>query len=154
MPHYASEIDANFYRLIHELVGPQLDDESAERRKGERHLFPVDQWIAPRHGPAFPVESQFFKVRCHDLTRSGFAFLLPKPPDFDRLVVGFGQPPDLLYVGAEVRHCHKVLVSSSGDVRHVGDQATQPDRQGAEGAASKPMVLVGCRFTQRLYKPT
>lgn len=153
MPHHASEIDANFYRLIHELVGPQLQDEPAERRRVSRHPFPVDQWIAPRHGLAFPVDSQFFKVRCHDLTGGGFAFLLPKAPDFDRLVVAFGHPPNLLYVGAEVRHCHNVLVSPSGDVRHVGDQAAEPGPQG-QAIAAKPMVLVGCRFTQRLHKPS
>ena len=149
----ASEIDANFYRLIHELVGPQLEDEPAERRRGERHPFPVEQWIAPRDGPAFPSDARFFKVRCHDLNQRGFAFLLPKVPDFDRLVAAFGQPPNLIYLAAEVRHCHRVLVSSSGEMRHVDDQAAQPDTQGPAGDA-KPMVLVGCRFSQRLYKPT
>jgi hypothetical protein len=153
MPDNASEIDANFYRLIYELVGPQLDDEPAERRRAERHLFSVDQWIAPRHGPAFPVDSQFFKVRCHDLTGGGFSFLLRQVPDFDRLVAAFGHPPELIYVGAEVRHCHQVLVSPSGDVRHVGDQGAEPGPSDPEGAAT-PMVLVGCRFTERLHKPT
>lgn len=147
MALHASEIDANFYRLIHELVGPQLK-EAAERRRAERHSFTVEQWVAPRHGLAFPVESQFLTVQCHDLTRGGFSFLFPQLPDFDRLVAAFGHPPNLLYVGAEVRHCHNVLVSRSGDVRHVGDPAAELDRD------ATPMVLVGCRFTERLHKPS
>ena len=153
MPHHSSEIDASFYRLIHELVGPPLEEAPAERRRAQRHPFPVEQWIAPRHGPAFPVDSQFLKVRCHDLTAGGFSFLFPHVPDFDRLVAAFGRPPNLLYVGATVRHCHNVLVSSSGDVRHVGDQPAEPDGEGPHSDAT-PMVLVGCRFSQRLYKPT
>jgi hypothetical protein len=153
MPHHASEIDANFYRLIHELVGPQLEDEPAERRRRERRPFPVDQWIAPRHGPAFPADSQFLKVRCHDLTEGGFSFLVPQAPDFDHLVAAFGDPPNLLYVGAEVRHCHRVLVSPSGDMRHAADPAAEPGPQG-QASAAKPMVLVGCRFIERLHKPS
>ena len=153
MPYHASEIDANFYRLIHELVGPQPEEASAERRRAQRHPFPVDQWIAPRHGPAFPADSQFLKVRCHDLTAGGFSFLFRHVPDFDRLVAAFGHPPNLLYVDATVRHCHKVLVSPLGDVWPVDDPTAEPGCEGPHSDAT-PMVLVGCRFTQRLHKPT
>jgi hypothetical protein len=153
MLHTPSEIDANFYRLIHQMVGPQLKDEPAERRRGLRHPFRVVQRIAPRRGPQFPEDHEFVEVRCYDLTRAGFSFFFPIRPDFKTLVAAFGTPPQWIYVGAEVARCDSVLVRSSGEVEHIDDQADHAHGQDSRGDPASPMILVACRFVERLAKP-
>jgi len=148
--HGTSDIDANFYRLIHEMVGPQLRDEPAERRAGVRRPFWGVQRIAPRRGPHFPGDDEFVEVRCYDLTRAGFSFFLPIRPDFDKLVAAFGTPPELIYVGAEVSRCDDVLVHASGEVEHIHGRAGQAAGQDPRSDAARPMILVFCRFSQRL----
>ena len=152
MLYGTSDIDANFYRLIHGLVGSQLKDEPAERRRSARRPFSVVQRIAPRRGPGVPQDHEFVEVRCHDLTRAGFTFFLPIRPDFTSLVAGFGTPPQLLYVAADVTRCDSVLVHASGEVEHIGQQADGAAKDPQSDTAT-PMILVSCQFTERLMKP-
>jgi len=147
-----SEATANFYNLIHQLVEAAELGETAERRGDRRRSFRSTQRIALQHGPGIPDESEFFDVQCHDLTGSGFSFLLSGPPKFDSLVAAFGPPPHSVYVAARVSHCDEVLVHSSGLVERVGDSRQHTGGQGSAGRDATPMVLVGCRFVKRLGK--
>ena len=152
MPYTTSEIDANFYRLIHQLAGTPEDQGAGERRRARRRPFLSTQRIAPHRGERFPEDSEFMDVQCPGLSTSGFSFLLPDSPDFTALVAAFGGPPDVIYVAAEVLHCTRVLVYPSGVVQRAGDQATRPAYQSSDEERPAPMVLVGCRFTKRLEK--
>ena len=147
-----SEIDASFYNLVHQLTGSPRPDECAERRKQPRRAYKSVQRIAPRRGPNLPEESEFFDVPCQDLTRSGFSFLMPAAPDFAALVAAFGNPPNTLCVGAEVSHCEDVLVYPSGAVQPVKGRAAHVTYREPGGELGEPMVLVGCRFTERLER--
>ena len=148
-----SDLDAGFYRLIHELVGPQLQDEPAERRANRRHRFPVVQRIAPCRGPRFPNDDEFVEVRCYDLTRTGFSFFLPMRPDFSSLVAAFGVPGQAIYVGAEVTRCDSVLVDSSGEVERIDEHHEYPRGRNLQRDLATPMILVFARFTARLSAP-
>lgn len=140
------DIDANFFSLIHNLVGPPGPDESVERRTHERQPFQSIQRIAARRGLALPDESEFFEVRCHDLTGGGFSFLLTREPDFDSLVATFGTPPKAIYIAARVTHRAPVLVYPTWQIKRLDAPAGVPP---PENPAAMPMVLVGCRFTER-----
>lgn len=145
-----NEIDVNFYNLIHELVGFPGQDDSGERRGAERKPFPSMQRIAQRRGPGIPEASEFIEVKCHDLTRRGFSFLLPSQPNFHAVVAAFGTPPKVIYVAARVSHYHHVLVYPSGLVKRMEDRAVQVGSEDLRSQSATPMVLVGCRFTERL----
>ena len=149
-----SNIDANFYRLIHQMAGPQLRDEPAERRDGARRPFSGVQRIAPRRGDNFPGDDEFVQVRCYDLTRAGFSFFLPIRPDFSELVAAFGTPPRLIYVGAEISRHDSVLVYPSGEVEHLHDRTDDADGQDPRSETARAMILVVCRFTERLVQPS
>ncbi len=153
MAYFISEIDADFYRFIHEWTGPQSEEEPAESRRAGRHPFPARHRIAPCRGPAFPEDGEFFEVRCHDLTRAGFSFYLPARPDFTSLVAAFRGPSGMIYVAAEIAHCGDVILYPSGLVEHVGDPAGAAALRGPDGETGTPMVLVGCRFTHKVQKP-
>jgi hypothetical protein len=79
-------------------------------------------------------------VQGYDIDRRGFSFLLPFRPRFDRVVAAFGAAPAVIYLGAKVVRATEVLVYADGP------PAGSPDRVG------KPMVLVGCQFTERLQR--
>jgi hypothetical protein len=151
MPAFASDSDANFYRLIHELVLPQ--SATADRRSDRRHPFRTVQQIAGWDGRRFPADEAFFDARCYDLTGCGFSFLSPGRPPFEHLVVAFGRPPEQIFLAAEVRHVAAVLVHASGTVERIEGRAGSAPRPAGEPPAQS-MVLVGCRFLRRLSKPT
>ena len=147
-----SEIDADFYNLIHQRARAAGEDGPAARRRERRRSFLSSQRIAPRRGPGVPDESQFFEVPCHDLSRGGFSFFAPNRPDFDSLAVAVGTPPEGIYKAAQVAHCEDVLGDSFGEVRPVGGPGEQLDQQDLDGRPAMPMVMVGCRFNGRLHK--
>jgi hypothetical protein len=150
MPAFASDSDANFYRLIHELVGQSAT--VAERRMDRRHPFHTVHRIAGWDGRRFPAEEAFFDAQCHDLTGRGFSFLSPGRPPFEHLVAAFGKPPEQIFIAAEVRHLARVLVHASGAVERIGGRPEAVSRSAGELPA-QPMMLVGCRFVRRLSKP-
>jgi len=145
-------IDADFYSLVHQLVGSSQKDEAAERRRALRQPYSVTQRIAVRRGSEIPPTSKFIEVQCHDLTQGGFSFLLPSQPDFDALVAALEGSSEMIYLGAEVSYCADVLVYSSGLVERVGGRATHVGYQDSMGQTATPMVLVGCHFTERLQR--
>ena len=147
-----NEIDVNFYNLIHQQVGSVVSDRISDRRDKRRQPFAAFQRIAVRRGERVPDESEFVPVRCNDLTRNGFSFFLPTQPDFHSLVAAFGNPSEVIYVAAEVSHYSDVLLYSSGVVQPIDDSGADVDDRDPSGGTATPMVLVGCRFTERLHK--
>jgi len=150
MPGLGHQADADFYNLIHQLVGTPRKDDPLERRTDPRHPFTAVQRIAVRRGLELPDESEFTEVRCHDLTRGGFSFLLPSRPDFDSLVAAFDMPSKTIYLAARVAHYEDVLVDSSGQVFRGQDGSVDTGGAVAGERTVTPMVLVGCQFTERL----
>ena len=118
MRAFASDSDANFYRLIHELVVRQSAT-TVNRRSDRRHPFLTVQQIAGWDGRRFPADEEFFDARCHDLTGCGFSFLSPGRPPFEHLVAAFGKPPEQIFIAAEVRHLAQVLVHAGGTVERL-----------------------------------
>jgi hypothetical protein len=148
-----SEIDANFYRLIHQMLTTPRKDELAERRSEKRHDYRAAQWIAPWDGSKFPGEEEFVPIQCRDLTRSGFSFLAATEPRFAMMVAQFGTPPDVMYVGAQVLHSVPVICYSSGLVVQITGRTDAATLAAHPNERGKPMFLVGCRFTRRLQNP-
>ncbi|GAB6167082.1 hypothetical protein JCM19992_30820 [Thermostilla marina] len=113
-----------------ESVGVQVEARSPvgyERRSSPRLAFPYTQRIAPVFGGVIPSRRRFFEVRCRDISAGGISFLLESPPEFESLVVALGHPPAESFFTARV-------------VR------VQECREG-----DKTWILVGCRFTGRVY---
>lgn len=147
MMQSVSKVDAGFYQLVYQFTGSPRED---DQRRLRRQPFPVKQWIAPKSGPGFPQDSEFVEVLCHDLTSDGFSFFLDDPPDFESLVAALGIPPKLVYLRAKVVHVGDVLVYSSGMVEPLRDRARHVSYEAPDGAIGTPMVLVGCRFLEKI----
>jgi hypothetical protein len=147
-----SEIDANFYSLVHQLAVTSGQQAPEDRRRRHRHRFQSIQRIALPRGPGVPDEADFIEVQCHDLTREGFSFLLPSRPTFEWIVTAFGVPPEVIYVLAKVSRSVDVLVSASSSVQTIIRHHDRAAPRGASEPTGKPMVLVGCRFIERLRR--
>ena len=148
MPSLESEIDAQFYEMIHRLsdgTGPLLD----ERRREPRHAYDVLQRVAPYDGNWFPGPGEFVGVQCHDLTRGGFSFLLSRRPAFKSIVASFQGPDDTLYFEAEIVQVSRALVQPNGEVEVFGERTPSAN---AIRPGAKPALLIGCKFVRRLHK--
>jgi len=123
------------------------DRKSPERRGRDRYPFWTTQRIAAKAGIGVPEDSEFFEVRCFDLSRSGFSFFLSNPPQFDAVVVALDASRQVTYVTGEIVRYQNVRVYPSGKISPI------PDREPPEvsrNAMGNPMVLVGVRFVERL----
>ncbi len=147
-----SEVDASFFEMIHRIAGPSLEEPKSERRSRDRRPFVVTQRIAPRRQAGLPDDSEFFEVKCYDLNRAGFSFLVPSRPSFTALVASFRTESDVVYMGADILRCASVLVYPAGHVEHIHGRAGDVNYRGPNGEKGKPMVLVGCQFTGQLEK--
>ena len=127
-----------------------LEGKPSERRGRPRHPFWAIQRVAPKIGCGVPAESEFFEVRCFDLSMTGFSFLLSSPPPFEAVVVALAEDSKVTYLTGEIVHCRKVMVCPSGQVRRI-TEADSPER--VCSARGIPMVLVGVRFVERLPGP-
>src|SRR5687768_3097761 len=95
--------EAAYLRLLHELL--QLPQgEPAEHRRSPRQPFPSFQSIAPMRDSRWPTAAEFERVRCFDLSTSGFSFLHNAPFPERKLVVALGAPADAMHLTAEVVH--------------------------------------------------
>lgn len=99
---------------------------ASNRRNHARRPFPTHQYVAPYVEGKLPALSEFYQVQCHDISPTGFSYLLSKPADHQSIVVALGSPPNVTYLTARVMH---------STMTHSG------------GA---PMFLIGCRFTGRI----
>ena len=95
-------------------------------RSSQRRQYPYPQTIALVDDGRLPAAEDFFSVQCRDLSSGGVSFYLDAAPQFDRLVVALGVPPDLRYLSARVVHVQEVHLNGF------------------------PKHLVGCRFDQRV----
>ncbi|HIQ22334.1 MAG TPA: GAF domain-containing protein [Planctomycetes bacterium] len=102
-------------------------EEMEEQRSSPRLNYPYVQRIAPMHGSLIPSRDKFFKVQFRDLSAGGFSFYLPRPPDFESLVVSLGAPPTVNHYSARVVRVELI---------------EEKDQN---------LYLVGCRFTGRVY---
>ena len=72
------------------------------RRRSARQSFRKRQWIAPLYRGVLPTLQQFYEVECCDLSNGGVSLYVTSPPQFDSLVIGLGEPPDMKYVTARI----------------------------------------------------
>ena len=143
-------VDAGFYNMIHQMISATEEGQFPERRGRDRKTFSTTQRIAVRRGPGVPDDREFIAVQCHDLSCSGFSFFLPNRPNFDSLVAALGAPPEVIYTAAEVVRCVDVLIEFTGQIEYVQHGSQQPAFEDFRGRTATPMVLVGCRFTERI----
>jgi hypothetical protein len=94
--------DAAYLRLVHELL--QLPAEPADHRRNSRQPFPSHQSVAPYRGFGWPAPADFQRVRCFDLSTTGFSFLRNEPFPERQLVVALGTAPEVVHLTAEVMH--------------------------------------------------
>ena len=142
-----NDIDAGFFQLVHQLVRAPRSEES-ESRELARRQFECFQKIAPWDGQRFPEPSEFFVVRCNDLTRRGFSYQSPRKPAFDQIVAALVCPAQSIYLAAKVVRVVPITTQFGGGNRPSVDRPGRTESQPAPN-----MFLVGCRFTERLYRP-
>lgn len=148
----ALNVDAEFFRVVHNLLETETPDAVSNRRRRPRFLYDHVQRIAPRTGDALPTAAEYFAVRCHDLNEGGFSFLLPEPPTFRELVAVLGRHPEEIFMAATVRHWSFVTVHADGHIVWQGESPAESPRGRPDGSVT--MVQVGCRFSARLFPPT
>jgi hypothetical protein len=117
-----TELDVqNIRRLLN--LGP--GDAEGEQRSCKRWSYPQKGLFAAYGNEKSVTHLAFFEVRFYDLSETGVSFLTRQPPLFKYGVVRLGDPPNAIFMLAEVRHC------------------TARDDGSRE-------YLVGCRFVRRL----
>jgi hypothetical protein len=72
------------------------------RRRSVRKPFNKLQWIAPLYRGVLPTLQQFYQVECCDLSNGGVSLYVTSSPQFDSVVIGLGEPPDMKYFSARV----------------------------------------------------
>ncbi len=159
-----SQADAEFYRLVHDLLETRKAYTGSERRAEPRVAMWTKHRIAPLEGAGITAVSEFEEVICLDIHRGGFSFLREKPPTFRRLVAEFGTPSEPLYVVAEVVYFRPVLCWEGNlveppEIRPV-QKLTPPSNESSEDTANQfsppapgeKMFHVGCKFLRRLSR--
>lgn len=155
MANLNSRVDADFFAMIHQHVtaAPPFETaapEGEERRETRRRRWLGVQWVAYWDGGRFPADHEFQEVRCHDLSCGGFSFFVFQPLPGPQLVAAFGRKPDLIYLAAEQVHAVHVLLFPSGRVLSVENPEEAVHRRHPNGEIGQPLLLIGCRFLQRL----
>jgi PAS domain S-box-containing protein len=111
-----------------EIAGRLPQGVDYDRRARPRRKYPYLQLIAPLRGEQLPPDTEFQEQHCYDISSRGFAFLLPQPPPYEKVVVAFGAAPSVVYLTADVRH---------STLREID---------------GKPQYVIGCRYTGRLNR--
>lgn len=147
MSVFGSDIDIQFYELIHSLQTNQPVRHS-DRRRLPRQFAGKRCRVAPYKGEGeLPNDGDYMDVICYDLTRQGFAFFADREPNYDRVIAEFRVGKDQTLVDAQVRRCEQVLVLATGSIAYVGSKGTSTREQSPDGDLQ---YLVGCEFTRRL----
>jgi len=108
----------------------QISHEALAGRRGEaRFAFTASQRVAPCTADNLPTLDEFTSVRCFDLSRKGFSYLLPQPPAYETILAELSLPNQRVYVKARVAHITGMTV---------------------DGAF---VFQVGCEFTDRVQYP-
>ena len=121
----AAESTADFYGLVHDVLEGMP---KRERRGNNRREFACLQWVAPYGEGRLPTTADFIRVRCRDLSLTGFSFLAEQLPHSDYLLVALGTSP-FTFVSAQVLHGRMIRVEGE---KHL---------------------LIGCRFLRRISAP-
>ena len=83
-------------------------------RSGEaRFIFNASQRVAPCAADELPQPSDFIVVRCYDLSRNGFSYLLSQPPTYDSIVAELTLPTQRVYLRARVAHITGMTVDGT-----------------------------------------
>jgi hypothetical protein len=118
--------DADLYTAIHNAIAEQPTVRAQnDRRQGERHAYRYIQLLAPFDGQVYPAQEDYSRVRCHDLSPTGFSYLADARPAAQQLVAALGRTPFRFFI-AEV----------------VNQRVIERD--------GKRKILVGCRFVGRI----
>ncbi len=96
-----------------------------ERRTSDRWLYPETQLLGPYGVWGLPTRQMFREVRCHNISKGGVSFFLPRPPVFELAVIEVGNRPITEYHLIQLVHY----------VEHVD---------------AKKQYLVGCRFVKQV----
>jgi hypothetical protein len=109
----------------------EISHEALAGRRGEaRFTFTASQRVAPLARGKLPLLDEFINVRCYDLSRKGFSFLLPQPPTYDAIVAELTLPGQRVYLKARVKHITGMTVDGQFQFQ------------------------VGCEFSDRVLYPT
>jgi diguanylate cyclase (GGDEF)-like protein len=100
-----------------------------DRRRHERKPCPSVNLIAPCSDNVLPAVDKFERVQFLDLSVSGFSMILPAVPTTGRFAVALFNTRGMIFMSAEVANV----------------------RQAPRVGHGKPLVIVGCKFRQRLY---
>jgi hypothetical protein len=104
-----------------------IPHEALAGRRGEaRFTFNASQRVAACAMDKLPTLDEFVEVRCYDLSRKGFSYLVPHPPAYDFIVAELTLPSQRVYLRARVAHITGMTVDG------------------------KFMFQVGCEFTGRV----
>ena len=107
------------------LIAESRVEELKERRGQPRKEFRREQLISPLVEGKRMDQHCFFDVRCYDISTNGFSYTSRAVPQNRELVVGFGTPPSLTYVTAEIVRISPIVID--------GEKTN----------------LIGCRYTGR-----
>ena len=80
----------------------------SDRRNRPRQSYPYHQLVAPMDRGELPGRDKFKHTPCHDISSGGFSFVSATPPTSDCFVVALGNPPDLIYLAAQVAHVTQI----------------------------------------------
>ncbi len=118
-----------------------LHDAIAGRRGEARFTFTASQRVAPCAADKLPTLGEFVSVRCYDLSRKGFSYLLPQPPAYEAILAELTLPNQRVYVRARVAHITGMTVDGTF-VFQVGceftDRVQYPPVTGSPTAAAAP----------------
>lgn len=120
------EANADVVQAVQRELDEANNAQASNRRNHARRPFPTHQYVAPFLDNTLPALTEFYQVQCHDISPTGFSYLLAKPAEHQSIVVALGSPPNVTYLTARVMH---------STMTHSGN---------------KPMFLIGCRFTGRI----
>ena len=101
-----------------------------ERRRHERKPCDNINLIAPCSDGVLPAMDQFQRVQFFDISSSGFSMIVPTVPAANQFAVALINSRGMIFMAAEVANVRQAQRAS---------------------AAAKPLLVIGCRFLQRLH---
>lgn len=116
--------DAHLYSMVHDLL-LRSGNSQFDRRVVPRHACASGLLLAPYEGTCRVSAGAFRRVRCHDISPSGFGYIATSRSTHPKMIAALGEVP-LAYFVVEVVHTTEILTG-----RRVH-------------------YLTGCRFLERL----
>jgi hypothetical protein len=104
--------DASFFSLVHHVLRAHPPGQ-AGGSEADRYRSARMQYVAPYLDGRFPDPSQFEQVRCHDLSLSGFSYLIENRPDYDQVIVALGTAPLILMSARVTRQAPTMVEGQS-----------------------------------------